>query len=191
METLIETPNSFLKTLQYENQELLKVCVDEIDDLLLLNPPIKVFDRICKQNRSIGFFSDQSEGYRYSGQIMKSQNLTPNLKILLQETNKIFESNYNGILVNRYKDGTENIGAHSDDEKALDKSGVVAISYGHPRKFRIRNKFTKKIIKDISTQEGMFIQMGGDFQKEFTHEIPKELKIKEIRYSFTFRKHTK
>lgn len=191
METLIETSNSFLKTLPYENQDLLKLCVDEVDELLLLNPPIKVFDRICKQNRSIGFFSDESEGYRYSGQIMKSQNLTPNLKILLQETNKIFESNYNGILVNRYKDGTEYIGGHSDDEKALDKSGVVAISYGYPRKFRIRNKFTKKIIKDISTQEGMFIQMGGDFQKEFTHEIPKELKIKEIRYSFTFRKHTK
>ena len=54
--------------------------------------------------------------------------------------NDIFKSNYNGILVNRYQDGTENIGAHSDDEKYLDQSGVVAISYGHQRKFRIRDK---------------------------------------------------
>ena len=31
--------------------------------------------------------------------------------------------------------------------------------------------------------------MGGDFQKEFTHEIPIEKKIKLPRYSFTLRKH--
>jgi len=31
--------------------------------------------------------------------------------------------------------------------------------------------------------------MGGNFQKEFTHEIPVEKKIKEVRYSLTFRKH--
>jgi alkylated DNA repair dioxygenase AlkB len=35
------------------------------------------------------------------------------------------------------------------------------------------------------------IFMSGDFQKEFTHEIPKQLKIKEPRYSFTFRHHKK
>ena len=34
------------------------------------------------------------------------------------------------------------------------------------------------------------LQMGGDFQKEFTHEIPIEKKVKEPRISFTFRKHT-
>jgi len=31
--------------------------------------------------------------------------------------------------------------------------------------------------------------MGGDFQKEFLHEIPVQKKIKEPRFSFTFRKH--
>ena len=38
-------------------------------------------------------------------------------------------------------------------------------------------------------KNNMLIHMGGDFQKEFTHEIPIESKIKEERYSFTFRKH--
>ena len=31
--------------------------------------------------------------------------------------------------------------------------------------------------------------MVGDFQKEFTHEIPVEKKVTMERYSFTFRKH--
>ena len=31
--------------------------------------------------------------------------------------------------------------------------------------------------------------MAGDFQKEFTHEIPIEKKVEGVRYSFTFRRH--
>ena len=45
----------------------------------------------------------------------------------------------------------DNIGKHSDDEKGLSNIGVVAISYGAVRKFRIRDKKTNKIIKDIPT----------------------------------------
>jgi len=31
--------------------------------------------------------------------------------------------------------------------------------------------------------------MVGNFQKEFTHEIPIEKKVKGTRFSFTFRRH--
>ena len=31
--------------------------------------------------------------------------------------------------------------------------------------------------------------MKGEFQKEFTHEIPVQKKVKNCRYSLTFRKH--
>ena len=86
--------------------------------------------------------------------------------------------------------GSDYIGAHSDDESGLGSTGVVAISVGAVRKFRIRNITTRKIEKDILMENGMIIQMGGDFQKEFTHEIPVEKKVKDTRYSFTFRYHT-
>ena len=42
---------------------------------------------------------------------------------------------------------------------------------------------------DIPTTSNSIIHMGGDFQKEFTHGIPVEKKVKEERYSLTFRKH--
>jgi hypothetical protein len=48
---------------------------------------------------------------------------------------------------------------------------------------------TNKIVIDISTEPTNIIQMAGDFQKEFTHEIPVEKKVKDVRYSFTFRRH--
>jgi alkylated DNA repair dioxygenase AlkB len=59
------------------------------------------------------------------------------------------------------------------------------------RKLRIREKGSKKIVLDLDMKSCDIIFMSGDFQKEFTHEIPKQLKIKEPRYSFTFRHHKK
>ena len=90
--------------------------------------------------------------------------------------------------MNEYVDGNDTIGEHSDDEKGLGESGVVGISMGATRKFRLRNKATKEKT-DIFMTDGMILQMGGNFQKEFTHEIPREAKVKEKRVSFTFRYH--
>lgn len=168
---------------------------DELNNLLFEHEPqIIVFGKPANQHRDIGFFSDESIGYRYSGQIIKSQPLStaPILQKLLPLTNQALGTNFNGILVNRYVDGTKSIGAHSDDEKALDKSGrkmVASIAYGATRKFRIRDRTTKKIVLDYPHQSGTLLIMEGEFQKEFTHEIPEEKKIHESRISVTFRHH--
>ena len=191
METLIRTETSFLNIVNlHDNKLLVKMCVREIDPLLHYHPPIVVYGKTRRQNRSVGFFSNVSKGYIYSGQIMTSQSLSANLETLLMRTNELFGSAFNGVLVNKYDDGKDYISAHSDDEKELDQVGVVAISHGAVRKFRIRRRDTKKIYLDIPTTSGTYIHMGGNFQSEFTHEIPKQLRIKGVRYSFTFRKHT-
>jgi alkylated DNA repair dioxygenase AlkB len=174
-----------------EYNEIIKKCVEEIQFELNVNPPIIVFGKTAIQHRSIGFFSDTSIGYYYSNKLEKSKKLTKNLKILLEKINKYFDTNYNGILINKYNDGNDYIGSHSDDETCLDKNGVVCMSYGAVRKFRIRDKITNKVVIDIPTLTNNIIQMSGDFQKEFKHEIPIEKKIKDVRYSFTFRKHNK
>jgi hypothetical protein len=64
------------------------------------------------------------------------------------------------------------------DETALSNAGVVCISYGASRKFRIRDKLTGKIVMDIPTTSKEIWVMGGNFQKEFTHEVPVEKKLK-------------
>jgi alkylated DNA repair dioxygenase AlkB len=56
-------------------------------------------------------------------------------------------------------------------------------------KFRICDKATNNIVMDIPTNSNEILIMGGDFQKEFTHEVPVEKKITTARISFTFRKH--
>ena len=190
IETKIETEKSFLKTYSFSNRELIKQCILETKDTLEVNPRIMIFGKPAIMHREVGFFSDESIGYYYSRQLSRSKPLTPSLKILLAMVNEYFKSEFNGILINAYKDGCDSIGDHSDDETNLDPAGVVAISYGAIRKFRIREKTTKKIVMDIPTLPNEIIHMGGDFQKEFLHGIPVQKKIKEKRYSLTFRKHT-
>ena len=190
MKIHIQTQNSFLSSQNFEdNQDLIESCINEIKNQLIEYPPIIIYGKKCRQHRSIGFFSDTSAGYFYSRQLCKSKPLTNNLKLLLEKVNQRFNADFNGILINKYLNGEDYIGKHSDDETGLDPVGVVSLSYGAIRKFRIRDKNNNKIILDIPTLPYHLIHMGGDFQKEFTHEIPIEKKIKDTRYSLTFRKH--
>jgi alkylated DNA repair dioxygenase AlkB len=192
METVLRTENSalILHDLEPEIWELIKVCIETVDGELDVRPKIKFFGRECEQKRSVGFYSDTSKGYNYSTTLTPSKKMHPCLRELLIYINDKFDFSYNGILINKYVGGEEYIGKHSDDERGLDpRVGVVALCYGEKRKFRIRNKVTGEIAVDIPTDSTKIIQMAGDFQKEFTHEIPVEKKVKGTRYSLTFRRH--
>lgn len=182
-ENLTNIPESQIDKILLEN------CVKDIENLLDIKPTIKIYDKIVHQRRDVGFFSDKSIGYYYSNQLAKAKPMTINLDLLLQLTNELTNSNFNGILINRYNTGEDYIGPHSDDEKNIDKSGVISISFGGERIFRIRDKKTKNIIENIKINSLDIIHMGGDFQKEFTHEVPPTKKHVDLRYSFTFRYH--
>jgi alkylated DNA repair dioxygenase AlkB len=170
-----------------------------LEQIKFLNhPPITVYGKHSNQNRNIAFFSDESEGYRYSNQIIKSTPLDDSpkygdinlLKWLLETVNKTLDTSFNGMLINEYENGTDYIGAHGDNETALSKGKVACISFGATRTFRIRNKATKQILFDLPNKSGMLTVMDGiNFQRLYTHEIPVQKKIKDKRISVTFRHH--
>ncbi len=192
MNSVFGNEEAYLAISQYENLEMIQECVNEIDDKLLIKPEIIICGKVFHQRRDVGFFSNESIGYKYSNQLMKSQPLTATLTILLNEIKEMFHADFNGILINRYNDGNDYISPHSDDESALDpNTGVVALSYGGERIFRIRRKKNKEIVHEEITSSGKIIQMAGYFQVLYTHEIPIQKECKDIRYSFTFRKHLK
>lgn len=189
--TLIHTEKSALWTVENFSEDYYETlkevfCYEE--------PPIIIANRECRQRRNVAFYSDESEGYKYSGQTMKSLPLSnvPLFPLLLEEINNSLNTNFNGILVNRYINGEKYLSAHSDDEHGLDKNNkmVVGLSYGPGiRNFRIRDKVTKEIILNYDQKPCTLLVMQGEFQKEFTHEIPIQKLIKEERISLTFRNH--
>ena len=185
----MQTGNSYLNYTIFHDKSLVDKCVLDITNNLVEYPKIKIFGKVCYQQRCVGFFSNEIKQYKYSNQISLSKPMTSSLTTLLSQVNNLYGTTYNAILVNKYKSGKDYISRHSDDETNLDNSGVVSISYGATRKFRVRDKKTKKILKDINLEPYSIIQMGGKFQEEFTHEVPIQKKITDERISFTFRKH--
>jgi len=99
--------------------------------------------------------------------------LTPFLETM-NRSDYATKNKFNEVLVNWYADGTEYIGAHSDDERNLLKnSPIVTISLGSSRTFRIRDRQTKEIVRDYVLNNRSVGVMGGQFQREFKHEVVK------------------
>ena len=94
---------------------------------LVKEPSIIVYGNIVKQRRNVGFFSNESLGYFYSKKLMKSQPLTDEMLMILEKVNIFLKTNFNGILINNYINGSSCIGAHSDDEKTLSNNKVAII----------------------------------------------------------------
>lgn len=188
----IQTPQSVCYTFEgYLEKDYADELLEHCSRLTLIdNLPIKIYGRVCYQKRAVGFYSDSSSGFKYSGQLLQSQPLPDFLRIILEDVNKSLETDFNGILVNLYKDGQDSIGFHSDSEQDLAKGGTVAsISIGASRTFRIRSKSNAIPEKAISTSHGQLLVMQGNFQKEFTHGIPAESGVSNPRFSLTLRRH--
>ncbi len=189
---VLQSPDARLWTVDnFLAPEYCQILIDHVQSLsLAIKPPIVVYGKPATQNRDIGFFSDSSAGYNYSKQVAPSQPLTPVLRNLIDEVNKYLNTDFNGILINRYNDGRDYLGPHSDDERGLARGSIVAgISLGASRTFRVRPKEGTGYT-DVETKNGQLLVMDGEkFQKTYTHEIPKRLKVKEPRISLTFRKH--
>jgi hypothetical protein len=101
----IETKSSFLKIYKFNDTNLLDRCIEESKD--------KLED---VGTRKVSFFSDSvTDNYMYGDvRVCRSQKLTPALKEMISLINEKFNSDYNGIIINYYKNGSNYIEKHSD-----------------------------------------------------------------------------
>ncbi len=181
LSTVIQTDRSFLKTYLFSEPSLVENAINEIKDKLNTS-----------SKRSVGFFSNVYDGhYKYGDiKLTKAQLLTPSLSSLLDIANNQFQTDYNGIIINEYKTGLNVIQKHSDSKNHPDV-GVIIISYGATRNFRVFDKVTDEKVKDVPLIQNEAIHMGGDFQTEFTHDVEKDPNVHEVRYSISFHKYMK
>ena len=186
-----------------EWKELVEAVAKEAQPQLHVRPTIRLYGREAHQNRNVGFFRRTTpflgpRGYRYSGQVMLAQPMTGDMHALANVLEALAGIKIDSFLINYYKDGTDCIGAHSDDEAGVHpQHGVLSVSVGATRTFRLRSKENGEKVLDVPSKHLRALHMNnliigethtfGNFQAQFTHEIPVEKKVLGPRTSITCR----
>ena len=131
--------------------------------------------------------------YTYSGTTFDTKEVPPIIQRYIDWANNYHQhgnSTYNMVLINWYHNGNDNIGWHTDNEKEIiPGTDVMTISFGQSRMFKVKHNTDKELARNFPTQHNGYIIMGGDFQNEFKHSIPKTTKktSQSPRISITFR----
>ncbi|WP_199245161.1 alpha-ketoglutarate-dependent dioxygenase AlkB [[Phormidium] sp. ETS-05] len=161
-----------------------------LDDLLKQtewkHEPIKLFGKSVLQPRLTADYG--TKAYTYAGVTMQPLSWNKPLWQIKDKIEPLVNTQFNGVLLNLYRDGQDYIGWHSDDEKDLAKGSVIgSLSLGETRRFIFRRRDNHQNKVELTLNDGDFLVMGGDTQKFWQHHVPKSAKSTQPRINLTFR----
>ncbi len=148
---------------------------------------IKIFGKTHQIPRLQAWHADDGINYTYSGKKLQRHDWNNTLLEIKKIIESITSFKFNSVLANLYRDGSDSMGLHSDDEKELGKNPVIAsLSLGESRDIYFKHKKNKSSLV-ISQTSGQLLVMRGRTQEYWKHEIKKTKKFKKPRINLTFR----
>lgn len=157
------------------------------EEILWEQGSIKLFDKTIQEPRLSAWYGDANAIYSYSGKTMQPHPWTPLLAELKTSVEAHTKTRFNSVLLNYYRNGSDSMGMHSDDEVELGpKPSIASVNLGASRQFDLKHK-TLGLKKSINLAHGSLILMSGQMQKFWKHGIPKQKEIEEARINLTFR----
>ena len=137
------------------------------------------------------WMADQGRSYSYSGLKLSPHPWNPDVLRIKARLEQLCEHSFNSVLLNYYRDGSDSVSWHADDETELGPNPIVAsVSLGAQRTLEFKPKFkitTPK--KQIVLGSGSILIMGKTIQNNWLHQLPKISGNIEPRISLTFRNH--
>jgi len=149
---------------------------------------IRLFGREVDSPRLSSWIGDADAHYRYSGTAFKPHPWPAALLPLRARLQAECERGFNSVLVNRYRDGRDAMGWHSDDEPELGSRPVIAsLSLGAPRRFVFRQRGDHALKRELVLGHGDLLLMAGDTQHLYQHALPRTARPVGERINLTFR----
>jgi alkylated DNA repair dioxygenase AlkB len=150
---------------------------------------IVLFGKKIMQPRLVAWQGDPGCAYRYSGVTWNPDPWSPEVQKIRELVSRVTGSFFNGVLLNLYRDGSDSMGWHSDDEPELGEEPVIAsVSLGEPRRFLFRKIGNPEEKVETLLQDGSLLVMSGQAQQLWQHSLPKSARVKDPRINLTFRK---
>lgn len=113
---------------------------------------------------------------------------THELRSLKERIEKEFGYQFNGVLLNLYRDQNDSVAWHRDKESRYGKRPVIAsISLGQTRNFDFRKKDHHQSKYSLPLPNGSLLIMKGDLQENWEHRIAKSAVLMKERINLTFR----
>ena len=152
-------------------------------------PRVFVYGRWIDSPRQSAWYGDRGAVYRYSGTINEPIPWLPELKALRERLNDFCKNQFNSMLANHYRSGSDSMGWHSDDEKELGPDPVIAsISLGGARRFLLRHRRRQDLpTHEIMLENGSLLVMRASSQGAWRHSIPKTRRAVAPRINLTYR----
>ncbi|MFM8350341.1 MAG: alpha-ketoglutarate-dependent dioxygenase AlkB family protein, partial [Actinomycetales bacterium] len=146
-----------------------------------------VFGRWVQQPRLTAWFGDSDQPYHYSGNSLQAHHWTPDLLCVRGICEQLAGSSFNSVLANLYRNGSDSIAWHADDEPELGADPVIAsVNLGEERRFDLRHCGTGETVK-IPLPHGSVLVMSGPTQHHWLHQVAKSAKALAPRINLTFR----
>lgn len=144
-----------------------------MDEVPLEHRSIRVGGREVAQPRLDAWIGDPGTSYRYSGVTVTPRPWTPTTASLQERLAAHCGTRFNSVLVNLYRDGSDSMGDHADDEPELGATPTIAsLSLGGTRRLRFRHVEDRTSVP-VDLGHGDLLVMSGVTQRFWRHGIAK------------------
>jgi len=177
------------------NEHFLNVC--EADAMLAhlieqthwIQPIIRLWGREVPSPRLAAWHGDRDAVYTYSGLKNEPRAWTPSLRNLRDRLKLATGVAFNSVLLNLYRDGSDSMGWHQDNEVELGPQPVIAsVSVGDARRFVMKHVRKPNRRWEVRLTHRSALIMAGDSQSEWKHAVPKTSRDVGQRVNLTFRR---
>lgn len=191
-EDLYEFPKNLL---EYREHFLSPKEADQLKKHLLSTVPWKqrtqkMYDKIVLTPRLTAWYSDKKI-FEPADNTSDTNPWTPELISLKERIEKEFGYQFNGVLLNLYRDHNDSVAWHRDKESKYGKRPIIAsISLGQTRNFDFRKADHHQSKYSLPLPHGSLLIMKGDLQEHWEHRIAKSNIPMKERINLTFRLRT-
>lgn len=149
---------------------------------------IRLFGRELDSPRLSCWIGDEGAAYSYSGARFQPLPWPAALLPVRQRLANELDGAFNSVLANRYRDGCDYMGWHSDNESALGPHPLIAsLSLGATRRFVLKHRHEPSRKLELELPHGSLLVMGGDTQRNYKHALPRTARPVGERINLTFR----
>ncbi|MEM8981391.1 MAG: alpha-ketoglutarate-dependent dioxygenase AlkB [Pseudomonadota bacterium] len=160
-----------------------------LSDIAWEQRDIRLFGKTFKQPRLIAWHGDPGASYTYSGSRFEPRPWTGSLRWIRDSVSAATGHPFNSVLLNLYRDGSDSMGMHADDEPELGHNPVIAsVSLGAERVLTLRHRhLNDQPSRRIPLPHGSLLVMRGPTQHHWKHGIAKQRRACGPRVNLTFR----